>query len=163
MVFLHHWTDSWDPTLFPLCLVSDAASERVKAVVWTGKNNIFCRVTTLARAVCHMSKICETRQMSVEAALLLVACSRNLHPAALTPSHGCSLRGWYRTTSSAQENQLRAVFRVRAACGLSMGWDSPPHCCVGTPGASPTCARSGVLLPAHPTVVSQGWEVVRQV
>jgi len=96
--------------------MSDAASERVKAAIWTGKN--FCRVTILAKAVSHMSKICKTWQISVEAALPLAACLRNLRLAAPVPSRSCSIHGRHRSTGSAQENQLRAVFRVWAARGL---------------------------------------------
>lgn len=138
--------------------MSDAASERVKGAVWTGKDDIFFRVTTLAKAVCHMSEICETWQISLEAALLLVACPRNLCLAALTQSCGCSLRGRHRTAGSTQENQLRAVFHVWAAHGL-------PHRRVQTPGACHACALRGPFTPhiLHWLPKEGHWEEVRQV
>lgn len=140
MVFLHCWTDSWDLSLFPLCLMSDAANERVKAEVWTGKNNKFFRVTTLSTAVCCTSKICENWQISVEAALYLAAHPRNPCLAALTPSHRFSHHRWH------SGKPTKGCVSCQGSVWNWCGWDSPLHCCVQTPGANHACGWRGLFF-----------------
>lgn len=56
--FLHHWTDSWNPTPFPQCLTSAlAARGRAKGAVQMGKTKTFCSVTTPANAVCRVNNL----------------------------------------------------------------------------------------------------------
>lgn len=58
VAFLHHWTDSWNPTPFPHCLTSAlAARGRAKGTVQMGKTKTFCSATTPANTLCCVNNL----------------------------------------------------------------------------------------------------------
>lgn len=96
--------------------------------------DILCRVTALTKAVCHTSKICKTWQISMEAALLLAACPRNLCLAAPTPRHTCSLP-WLVLHCQQCSGKTAKGLILRLGCMLTA-----PQCCVQAAGACLACA-----------------------